>query len=103
MALTVPSCQKLRAPIPPSPALKSLTLQLSPVWSRISPRAARPAWLASLLDKTGDLVIAQIEIPEGDELNIVNSPVSDYQPGIHNLIVILKDSMNVEIDWISFE
>jgi hypothetical protein len=55
------------------------------------------------LDKTDGPIIAQIEIPKGDELNIVNSPVSDYQPGIHNLIVILKDNINVEIDWISFE
>ena len=36
------------------PALRSLTSQISPVWSRISPRAARPAWLPGLLDKTGD-------------------------------------------------
>jgi hypothetical protein len=55
------------------------------------------------LDKTDGPIIAQIEIPKGDELNIVNSTVSDYQPGIHNLIVILKDNINIEIDWMSFE
>ena len=55
------------------------------------------------LDKTDGPIIAQIEIPKGDELNNVNSTVSDYQPGIHNLIVILKDNISVEIDWISFE
>ena len=55
------------------------------------------------LNKTDGPIIAQVEIPKGDEWNIVNSPVSDYQPGIHNLIVILKDNKNVEIDWISFE
>ncbi len=47
-------------------------------------------------------VIAQVEIPKGNEWNIVNSSLSEYQPGIHNLIVLLKDD-NVEIDWLSFK
>jgi len=48
-------------------------------------------------------IVAQVEIPKGDDWNIVNSSLSEFQPGIHNLIVLLKDNKNVEIDWISFK
>lgn len=55
------------------------------------------------LDKPDGPIIAKVEIPKGDEWNIVDSPLSEYKPGIHNLIILLEDNMNVEIDWISFE
>jgi hypothetical protein len=55
------------------------------------------------LDKTDGPIIAQVEILKSDKLNIVHSPVMEYEPGIHNLIVLLADNKNVEIDWISFE
>jgi hypothetical protein len=55
------------------------------------------------LDKMDGPVIAEVEIPNGDEWDIVNSPLSDYEPGIHNLIVQLKNNNHVEIDWISFK
>lgn len=47
-------------------------------------------------------ILAQVEIPRGNEWNIVNSPLSEYQPAIHNLVVLLKAN-NVEIDWVSFK
>jgi hypothetical protein len=55
------------------------------------------------LDTIDGPIIAQIEIPNSDKFNIVHSPVTEYKPGIHNLIVLLSDNKNVEIDWISFE
>jgi hypothetical protein len=55
------------------------------------------------LDKVNGPVIAEIEIPRGIEWKIISSPLSEYQPGIKNLIVLLKDNANVEIDWISFK
>ena len=55
------------------------------------------------LDKTGGTVIAEIKIPEGNKWSIVDSPLSGYETGIHNLIVLLKDNKNVEVDWLSFE
>ena len=48
-------------------------------------------------------VVARVEIPKGDEWNIFNSSISEFQPGIHNLVVILKDNKPVEVDWISFK
>jgi hypothetical protein len=54
------------------------------------------------LDKLNGPLLTEIEIPKNDDWNIVNSILQDYKPGIHNLIVLLKDNKNVEIDWISF-
>ena len=48
-------------------------------------------------------VIAQVKIPKSTRWDIVHSPVSKFQPGIYNLITLLKDNNNVEIDWIHFE
>ena len=47
-------------------------------------------------------VKAEVEIPKSDEWNIFKSHLVEYQSGIYNLIVQLKNN-NVEIDWISFE
>jgi GH43 family beta-xylosidase len=55
------------------------------------------------LDNPGGSLIARIDTPESNEWIIVNSRLSELQPGIHNLIVRLTDNKNVEIDWIRFE
>ena len=55
------------------------------------------------LDKVNGTIIAQVEIAKSNEWKIVNSPLSKIQPGIHNLIVILKDNNDVDIDWVSFQ
>ena len=55
------------------------------------------------LDKTDGPVFAEVEIPKETEWKVVNFPLSEFQPGIHNLIVLLKDDRNVQIDWVSFE
>jgi hypothetical protein len=55
------------------------------------------------LDKADGPVIAQVVIPKGDEWTIVNSPLSELQPGIQNLIVQLIGNNNVTIDWVRFE
>jgi len=55
------------------------------------------------LDKTDGPVFAEVEIPKETEWKVVNFPLSEFQPEIHNLIVLLKDDRNVQIDWVSFE
>jgi hypothetical protein len=55
------------------------------------------------IDKVDGPPIARIEIPKGIKWNIVHSTLSEFQPGIHNLIVLLKANGKVEVDWISFE
>jgi hypothetical protein len=48
-------------------------------------------------------VIAQVEIPEGNEWNNIKVPVSGLKAGVQNLLVLLKDNRPVEVDWITFE
>jgi hypothetical protein len=55
------------------------------------------------LDKIDGPIIASVEVPKSDEWNIVDSSLSEFQLGIHNLIVQLKNNNSVEIDWVSFE
>ncbi|HVO72844.1 MAG TPA: family 43 glycosylhydrolase [Ignavibacteriaceae bacterium] len=68
-------------------------------------RALSPAGgtLQILLDKPDGTEIANIEIPKSNSWNVVNSLLSDYEPGIHNLVLMRKDNADVEIDWISFK
>ena len=55
------------------------------------------------LEKTDGPIIADIKVPKSDHWIIINSSLSEYKPGIHNLIILLKDNKNVEIDWINFK
>jgi hypothetical protein len=54
------------------------------------------------LDKPEGTLLAEVKIPESNDLITVDARVSKYQKGIHNLVVVLKDNNPVEIDWVSF-
>jgi hypothetical protein len=54
------------------------------------------------LDKPEGAVISEVQIPQNKEWNIVSSHINKFQKGIHNLIVTLKGSGPVTIDWIQF-
>ena len=54
------------------------------------------------LDKIDGPVIGQVEIPKSNEWKIINSPLSEFQPGIHNLVVVLNNN-TVEMDWVKFD
>jgi hypothetical protein len=53
------------------------------------------------LDKTDGPLLSEVKIPEGMGWDTVDAPVLNYQSGIHNLVVVLKDNP-VETDWIQF-
>jgi hypothetical protein len=55
------------------------------------------------LDKADGLLLAEIKVPKGSVWNTVNTRLSKYQKGIHNLVVVLGDASLVEIDWMSFK
>jgi beta-xylosidase len=59
--------------------------------------------LQIFLDKEDGPLLSEVKIPQSMGWNIVESRVLNFQPGIRNLIVLLKDDNNVEIDWISFK
>jgi hypothetical protein len=48
-------------------------------------------------------LLAKVDIPDNPDWSVVNSSLLESATGIHNLIVILKDTKTVEIDWIRFE
>jgi hypothetical protein len=48
-------------------------------------------------------VITEVEIPEGNDWNTINAPISGVKAGVHNLVVSSKDDKHVEIDWITFK
>lgn len=53
-------------------------------------------------DKPGK-VIAKLVIPKGNNWSVVKKAVLSMPRGVSNLIVQLKGSGRVEVDWISFE
>jgi hypothetical protein len=55
------------------------------------------------LDKSDGTLLAEVKIPEGTGWNTVDTKLSKYQKGIHNLVVVLKDNNPVEVDWIQFK
>ena len=55
------------------------------------------------LDKADGTLLAEIKIPKGTAWNTVDSGKLNFQKGIHNLIIMLKDSNQVEADWIKFK
>ena len=54
------------------------------------------------LNKTDGPVIAKVKVSKGNEWKLVRSRVSEFQPGIHNLVVKSKNN-HVEIDWVRFQ
>lgn len=48
-------------------------------------------------------VIARVNVREGNKWNVVKAPLTKFQPGIHNIFVVLTNPAHVEIDWLSFE
>ncbi|HOP58268.1 MAG TPA: family 43 glycosylhydrolase [Bacteroidales bacterium] len=55
------------------------------------------------LNNPEGLLLAEVKIPAGTEWDTINKRLSKYQKGIHDLVVVLKDSNPVEVDWIRFE
>jgi len=61
---------------------------------------------ATLIIRTKDAagpVIAEINIPKGNNWSTIKKTITAIQPGIRNLVVQLKGNGNIEVDWISFE
>jgi len=54
------------------------------------------------LDKSDGLLLSEVRIPKSANLSLLNTRLSKFQKGIHNLVVVLKDYSTVDIDWIQF-
>jgi hypothetical protein len=47
-------------------------------------------------------VIAQVKIPESNEMKDIRTALSTFKPGIHHLIISSRDNA-MEVDWIRFD
>ena len=54
------------------------------------------------LDKVTGPLLSEVKIPAGAGWQEVESGVTGVLPGKHNLILVLKDGLPTEIDWIRF-
>ena len=68
---------------------------------RVKARAEAGCILQIRLDRLEGTLLSEIKIPEGAGWKTVDSPVFNYERGIHDLFVVLKNNP-VEIDWIQF-
>ncbi|HTX19991.1 MAG TPA: family 43 glycosylhydrolase [Bacteroidota bacterium] len=59
--------------------------------------------LRIMLESLTGPVIGEIVIPKGTAWSVVNAPLKEFQPGLHNLIVQMKDEGSVDVDWITFK
>jgi hypothetical protein len=55
------------------------------------------------MDKPDGFLLSEVKIPQGKEWMMVNSRLSGYKKGIHNLVIMAGDANPVEIDWVRFE
>ncbi len=55
------------------------------------------------LDNADGAVIATVTIPKNKEWSMIHSSLTEFEPGIHNIIVQLNSTGKVEIDWVKFE
>ena len=53
-------------------------------------------------DNPAGAVITELKIPAGTSLNTLTGKVKKFQKGIHNLVVVLKDTNPVDVDWVQF-
>ena len=77
------------------------TKPLKRVQARV--RAGAGGTVQVRLDHSSGPVIAEVKIPPGKEWRVVSAPFSRYQRGVHHLVLSLKDTKRVEVDWIRFE
>jgi len=48
-------------------------------------------------------IVAEMKIPASKDWTITKATLSKVKSGVHNIVVVLKGSGRVEVDWISFE
>lgn len=54
------------------------------------------------LDKADGPIVADVKIPKGSEWSLIECPIAKFIPGIHHLVILLKDRGTVAVDWVRF-
>jgi hypothetical protein len=73
---------------------------LQTVQVRVS--ALHGAILQLRLDQESGPVMSEVKVPEGEHLQVIESPISLTPDGIRHLVAVLKEGGPVEVDWIRF-
>lgn len=47
-------------------------------------------------------LLSEVSLAKSSDWHTIESPVSAFPPGIHHLLVVLKDNKPAEIDWVRF-
>ena len=55
------------------------------------------------LDNENGPVAAEVNVPKGVDWSVVTAKISKIKPGVHDLLVILKEGTPVEVDWVQFK
>ena len=69
----------------------------------VNARSATGGTLLISTENAPGKIIAKINIPKGNNWNVVKKAILSTPTGVKNLVVQLKGGGNVEVDWISFE
>lgn len=69
---------------------------------QVKAKSLKGGTLQIRLDEADGPILSEVKIPKSTGWNRINSNISKYQAGIHNIIVILKDDNPTEIDWVRF-
>lgn len=71
----------------------------------IAVRAVSPAGgsIEVRINSVNGPVLATIKVPVSNDWQVVKTPLLQYEPGVHNLFVVLKDNNKVEADWVTFQ
>ena len=77
----------------PSKKLKSV---------RVKASSATGGIIQIRLDKPDGILIAEVKIPNGNSMSLIDARLVNYTDGTHNLFVRLRDNGPVEIDWLRF-
>ena len=55
------------------------------------------------VDAVDGPLLAQVNVAAGTDWNVSKSNLSESPSGVHDLVVVLPDTKNVEIDWVRFQ
>jgi hypothetical protein len=69
---------------------------------QINVLAAKESTINIRLDSIGGALLSELKIPGSVRWNTIDIPLNIFHPGIHNLVIVLKDNNPLEINWLQF-
>jgi hypothetical protein len=70
---------------------------------RVKARSVSGASLQIRLNSIGGILLDEVKVPKSLEWSTIETKLTDFKKGVHNLFVVSSDASMVELDWIQFE